>query len=128
MTVIPMHRTRPDAPTPESPERLFARLLARLAAHTIDLREATTTLYDIHNRTVVRDTAAAVDHLPGNVSDAATIHAATGAILECELDRARSEVIIALAERQLGQVLVLPCGTRVGPAEKPAPLLETDLW
>lgn len=130
MSVIPMHRTRQTPGPEETPERLFTRLLARLAAHTVDLREATTDLYDIHNRFAVRDAAAAADHLPGNVSDAFTIHAATGAILECELDRARSEVVIAVAERRLGQVLTLPCGTRVGPAEveKPAPLLERDLW
>lgn len=130
MSVIPMHRTRKAAAPEETPERLFTRLLARLAAHSIDLRDATTELYDIHNRFAVRDAAIAADHLPGNVSDAYTIHAATGAILECEIDRPRSEVVIALAERQLGQVLTLPCGTRVGPAPvvKPEPLLERDLW
>lgn len=133
MSVVQLHRASDVEDRVDKVERRFHQLAARLAAGSIDLRDATTELYDIHTRRVTLDAQRRTEDLPGNVADAVVVNAATGAILECEVDRALSEPVLRMAERRLGQVLVLPCGRNVGaklrvPAEKPAPLLERDLW
>lgn len=129
MTVTPLRRSAgADDDQVDQIARRYARLLARMAAGNIELREATSELYDIHNRMTVAATRAATEDLPGNVADAAVIAAATHAILECEIDRMASEPVLAVAERRLGEVLVLPCGRSVGAKPKPAPMVETDQW
>lgn len=83
--------------------RELRRLSARLAARSITLREATERIYALHMDCALR----AVDE-----------------------DRAASSVPLALAERRLGEVVVLPDGALVGARPAPARPYDrgADLW
>ena len=113
-------------------DRRLLQVSRRLAAGSITLRDATAEVYAIHTRQSTLDAHHEARHMPKPLADAYIIAAAAKAHLEVETDRPTSETALAVAERRLGEVLVLPCGGRVGPqpapAKEPAQFDPRELW
>ncbi|QIM19907.1 hypothetical protein G7075_04460 [Phycicoccus sp. HDW14] len=111
-------------------ERRLLRLSARLAAHSVTLREATDELYAIHLRQQTISAQTSALRMPAPLADAYVQTAASSALLEVRVDEQASALDIARAERPLGAVLVLADGSTEGARPVPArePLDVKDLW
>lgn len=108
-------------------ERLL-RLSARLAAHSITLRDATAEIHDLYVRSQGAAARTAAAGMPERVAHAFIVASVTRTALEVAVDEERSAIPIARAERRLGEVLVLPCGRTEGARPKQAPTHPRDLW
>lgn len=127
-TVLPMNRRR--RVVDDALERRFQRLVAMMAARTITLREAVDEVHDVYIRRTALQARTRVADQPAPVADAYVASQVTRAFLEVELDRQACVIDLAVAERGLGQVIVLPCGRRLGPPP-PAqrePITGSSLW
>lgn len=125
------HRLRgPHPALVDALDRRLVQVSAQLAARSITLAEATATVHDIYVRKQTQAAQAAVVGLPEPVAEMYVLAAATRAYYDVAVDKERSALDVARAQRRLGQVLVLPCGRTEGASYPPAPepTHPRDLW
>ena len=106
------------------------RISRRLAAHSITVRQATDEIRSLYIKAELALARRAVMDMPGPLAQAHFIAESARVGRDVLADEYASLVPLAIAERRLGQVLVLPCGETVGarPApEKPYDRPQ-DLW
>jgi hypothetical protein len=103
------------------------RISRQLAARSMTVREAADHIRSLYLKTELGRARAQCANLPGPLARAHFVAESARAARDVLADEFASQLPLALAERCLGQVLVLPCGERVGPTEKPYDRPE-DLW
>jgi 2-keto-4-pentenoate hydratase len=103
------------------------RISRQLAAHSMTVREAADHVRSLYLKTELARARVQCANMPGPLARAHFVAESARAARDVLADEFASAVPLALAERRLGQVLVLPCGERVGPTEKPYDRPE-DLW
>ncbi|MBD3785262.1 MAG: hypothetical protein IE926_20340 [Micrococcales bacterium] len=121
-------RVRTHPALADAIENRLLRLSRRLAARSIGLADATAEIHDIYVRERTLEAIEQAATQPKDLGDAFVWAEAAKATLEVRIDQQASAIDVAQAERRLGQVLVLPGGRREGPAARPAPTHERDLW
>lgn len=122
--------TRAYAPVQGHLDIALVRISHQLAARSMTVREATDHIRSLYLKTELAKARVECAAMPGPLARAHFVAESARAARDVLADEFASQVPLALAERQLGQVLVLPCGERVGARPVPEKPYDRpqDLW